>query len=92
MGTIRIESWRRPKLYQHHTKHVATHLLCQVFANAVKAESGNVFLQVNESVLTQPQLHSLLPLLGIAAIPGDRFRELYRWDSCKVIHNCSPMQ
>ena len=85
MGTIRIQSWRRPKLYQHHTKHIATHLLCQVFANAVKAESGFVYLQVNESVLTQPQLHSLLPLPGITAIPGDRFRELYYWDSYWVI-------
>ncbi|KAA6417621.1 MAG: putative trehalase-like, partial [Trebouxia sp. A1-2] len=41
--------------------------------------------EVNESVLTQPQLHSLLPLPGITAIPGDRFRELYYWDSYWVI-------
>jgi len=51
----------------------------------VKAESGFFYLQVNESVLTQPQLHSLLPLPGITAIPGDRFRELYYWDSYWVI-------
>jgi len=51
----------------------------------VKAESGLGYLQVNESVLTQPQLHSLLPLPGITAIPGDRFRELYYWDSYWVI-------
>lgn len=42
-------------------------------------------MQVNESVLTQPQLHSLLPLPGITAVPGDRFRELYYWDSYWVI-------
>lgn len=42
-------------------------------------------LQVNESVIQQPQLHSLLPLPGITAVPGDRFRELYYWDSFWVI-------
>ena len=42
-------------------------------------------VQVNESVLTEPQLHSLLPLPGITAVPGDRFRELYYWDSFWVI-------
>ena len=41
--------------------------------------------QVNNSVLDQPQLHSLLPLPGITAVPGDRFRELYYWDSYWVI-------
>ncbi|DBA96181.1 TPA: hypothetical protein ACH3X1_015660 [Trebouxia sp. C0004] len=41
--------------------------------------------EVNESVLTRPQLHSLLPLPGITAVPGDRFRELYYWDSYWVI-------
>ena len=42
-------------------------------------------LQVNESVIQQPELHSLLPLPGITAVPGDRFRELYYWDSFWVI-------
>ena len=51
----------------------------------MKAEAGFGYLQVNESVLTQPQLHSLLPLPGITATPGDRFRELYYWDSYWVI-------
>ncbi|KAL3152867.1 hypothetical protein ABBQ38_012177 [Trebouxia sp. C0009 RCD-2024] len=41
--------------------------------------------EVNESVIQQPQLHSLLPLPGITAVPGDRFRELYYWDSFWVI-------
>ncbi|KAL3155290.1 hypothetical protein ABBQ32_013074 [Trebouxia sp. C0010 RCD-2024] len=41
--------------------------------------------EVNESVMQQPQLHSLLPLPGITAVPGDRFRELYYWDSFWVI-------
>ena len=58
----------------------------------MKAESYFVYLQVNESVLTQPQLHSLLPLPGITAIPGDRFRELYYWDYCKIINSFFPMQ
>ena len=40
---------------------------------------------MNDSVLQQPQLHSLLPLPGITAVPGDRFRELYYWDSLWVI-------
>ena len=44
-----------------------------------------VCVQVNKSVLTEPQLHSLLPLPGITAVPGDRFRELYYWDSFWVI-------
>ena len=42
-------------------------------------------LQVNQSVMEQPQLHSLLPLPGITAVPGDRFKELYYWDSFWVI-------
>lgn len=44
-----------------------------------------MFLQVNASVLEEPELHSLLPLPGITAVPGDRFRELYYWDSFWVI-------
>ena len=40
---------------------------------------------MNESVIQQPELHSLLPLPGITAVPGDRFRELYYWDSFWVI-------
>nr|QOL01196.1 putative extracellular protein TR9_008 [Trebouxia lynnae] len=41
--------------------------------------------EVNQSVMEQPQLHSLLPLPGITAVPGDRFKELYYWDSFWVI-------
>ena len=35
--------------------------------------------------MEEPELRSLLPLPGITAVPGDRFRELYYWDSFWVI-------
>lgn len=53
--------------------------------NAVASLDAAPSVQVNESVMQQPELHSLLPLPGITAVPGDRFRELYYWDSFWVI-------
>jgi alpha,alpha-trehalase len=40
---------------------------------------------VADSVHEQPERHTLLPLPGYFFIPGQRFRELYYWDSFWVV-------
>lgn len=37
--------------------------------------------QVSDDVLAHPERHSLLPLPHPFVVPGDRFREVYYWDS-----------
>lgn len=44
-----------------------------------------VIEQVTDSVLEHPERHSLLALPGYFFIPGQRFRELYYWDTYWVI-------
>ena len=58
---------------------------CTVQHCKTMTEKVRLVAQVNESVLESPDRHSLLPLPGITAVPGDRFRELYYWDSFWVI-------
>ncbi|CAL8471668.1 g11210 [Coccomyxa elongata] len=41
--------------------------------------------KVADTVLEHPERHSLLPLPGYFFIPGQRFRELYYWDTYWVI-------
>jgi alpha,alpha-trehalase len=45
----------------------------------------NLSRRVNDSVLTNPERHSLLPLPNNFVVPGSRFREVYYWDSYWVI-------
>lgn len=42
-------------------------------------------LQETADVAAQPQLHSLLPLSNRVVVPGERFREIYYWDSYWVV-------
>ena len=44
-----------------------------------------MWLQVNACVQEAPEHHSLLPLPHPFFIPGQRFRELYYWDSYWVV-------
>lgn len=44
-----------------------------------------LFLQETADVAAQPQLHSLLPLSNRVVVPGERFREIYYWDSYWVV-------
>ncbi|KAK9830431.1 hypothetical protein WJX72_011737 [[Myrmecia] bisecta] len=39
----------------------------------------------NASVVDHPERHSLLSIPGWVAIPGDRFREVYYWDSYWIV-------
>lgn len=41
--------------------------------------------QVDPSVITQPERHSLLPMKHPFVVPGGRFRENYYWDSYWII-------
>jgi alpha,alpha-trehalase len=41
--------------------------------------------QVPARVHANPERHSLLPLPSLFFIPGQRFRELYYWDSYWVV-------
>lgn len=47
-------------------------------------------MQVSDDVLAHPERHSLLPLPHPFVVPGDRFREVYYWDSYWVsaLVNC----
>lgn len=42
-------------------------------------------MQSNESVAVEPARHSLLILPYPAVVAGDRFREIYYWDSYFII-------
>ncbi len=42
---------------------------------------SQLYRQVSADVIARPQNHSMLPLPHPFIIPGDRFREVYYWDS-----------
>jgi neutral trehalase len=42
-------------------------------------------LQETPDVALQPERHSLLPLRNRVVVPGERFREVYYWDSYWVV-------
>lgn len=42
-------------------------------------------MQENESVTAEPEKHSLLILPNPSVVAGDRFREIYYWDSYFIV-------
>ncbi len=42
-------------------------------------------VQVTAQTKAEPELHTLLPLPNPFVIPGDRFREIYYWDSYWIL-------
>lgn len=58
---------------------------CTCWGKGTGFTSNSVLLQENSCLLKEPEKHTLLLLPKPFVVPGERFRELYYWDSYFIV-------